>query len=234
MTKTVAQIGPKGSRDELRRDDYFPTLIFSSMLHDAKDMNNEILTAINDERDLDTKGIERSNYRSLGGWHSHNNLHKEKRFDRLTNRIEQLAAGMSENLGYDNSRRLEITTMWSISNPPGASNRSHIHPGALWSGVYYVQTPEDCGKIEMIDPRTVNLMSFAKFMPDQKRKVECWTKVKVTPTAGKLLFFPAWLYHGIDPNLSVGTGRDSERVIIAFNINQKVNVVKKSGSKKSG
>ena len=64
MTRTVARIGPDGHQDELRRDDYFPTLIFPSQLHDTKEMNNEILTAINNERDSDAKGIERSNYRA--------------------------------------------------------------------------------------------------------------------------------------------------------------------------
>ncbi len=93
MTRTVAQIGPDGQQDELRRDEYFPTLIFSSFLHDAKAMNTEILAAINDERDRDAKGIERSNFRSLGGWHSHNNLHKDKKFDKLTQRINALAGG---------------------------------------------------------------------------------------------------------------------------------------------
>lgn len=222
MTRTIAQIGPEGSEDELRRDEYFPTLIYSSFMHDKKSLNDEILDAINVERSTDSKGIERSNFRSLGGWHSHNNLHKDKKFDRLTQRITRLAAGMSDNLGYDKRRRLEITTMWAIANPPGASNRAHIHPGALWSGVYYVHTPEKAGHIELVDPRTVNLMSYASFIPNVKRKAECWTKVKIKPVAGKLLFFPAWLYHGIDPNLAEGDGPESERVIIAFNINQRV------------
>jgi len=222
MTRTIAQIGPAGQQDELRRDDYFPTLIYSCMLHDAKEMNEEILTAINNERDRDEKGIERSNFKSLGGWHSHNNLHKDKSFNRLTKRINTLANGMAENLGYDDKRFLQMTTMWSISNPPLASNRTHIHPGALWSGVYYVQAPEGAGSLELVDPRTVNLMSFASFQPNAKRKTECWTKVKIKPIAGKLLFFPAWLYHGIDPNLATGEGRDADRVIIAFNINQRV------------
>jgi uncharacterized protein (TIGR02466 family) len=222
MTRTIAQIETLGGKDELRRDDYFPTLVFSTFVHDAEEMNKEILEAINYERDRDTKGIERSNYRSLGGWHSHNNLHKDKKFDRLTDRLHQMAAGISDNLGYAKNRRLEITTMWSISNPPGASNRSHIHPGAIWSGVYYVQAPEGAGQIELVDPRTVNLMNSATFTQHAKRKTECWTKVKVKPVAGKMLFFPAWLYHGIDPNLATGEGRDSERVVIAFNINQKL------------
>lgn len=222
MTRTISQIETDGGTDELRRDDYFPTLVYSTLLHDAESMNKEILAAINEERDRDSKGIERSNFRSLGGWHSHNNLHKDKRFDRLSRRVEKVAAGISENLGYSRSRRLEITTMWSISNPPGSSNRAHIHPGALWSGVYYVQAPEGAGHIEFIDPRTVNLMTYASYIPNQKRKTECWTKVKVKPIPGKMLFFPSWLYHSVEPNLSTAKGRDGERVIISFNINQKV------------
>ncbi len=227
MTRNISQIGPKGHEDTLRRDDYFPTLIYSSMLHDAEEINKDILEAIDIERGLDAKGIERSNFRGMGGWHSHNNLHKDDKYTKITKRINDLAAGMSENMGYDEKRRLEITTMWSIANPPGASNRAHIHPGALWSGVYYVQTPENCGSIEMVDPRTVNLMNYANYIPNKKRKVECWTKVKIKPTAGKLLFFPAWLYHGIDPNMAEGNGPDSNRVIIAFNINQRMKPRKK-------
>lgn len=221
MTRTICQIDTEGGQDELRRDDYFPTLVYSTMLHDAEAMNREILTAINSERDRDAKGIERSNFRSLGGWHSHNNLHKDKKFARLTQRVEKVAAGISENLGYSKGRRLEITTMWSISNPPGSSNRAHIHPGALWSGVYYVQAPEGAGQIEFIDPRTVNLMNYASYVPNTKRKTECWTKVKVKPVAGKMLFFPSWLYHSVEPNLATAAGREGERVIISFNINQK-------------
>lgn len=227
MTRTVCQIESEGGQDELRRDDYFPTLVFSTLLHDAESMNKEILAAINRERDRDAKGIERSNYRSLGGWHSHNNLHKDKNFNRLTNRIHKVAAGISENLGYNKGRHLEVTTMWSISNPPGSSNRAHIHPGALWSGVYYVQAPEGAGQIEFIDPRTVNLMNYASYIPNSKRKTECWTKVKVKPISGKMLFFPSWLYHSVEPNLSTLNGKDGERVIISFNINQKVKPKKK-------
>ena len=98
MTRTISQIATGNGSDELRRDDYFPTLIYSINLHDAEDMNREILAAIYDERERDSKGIERSNFRSLGGWHSHNNLHKEARFKRLTDRAHKMLAGIHENL----------------------------------------------------------------------------------------------------------------------------------------
>ena len=221
MTRTIAQIETGSGVDELCRDDYFPTLVYSIRLHDADSMNKEILAAINEERGRDNKGIERSNYRSLGGWHSQNNLQKDPKFKRLTNRTHKLLSGISENLGYDTNTRLEITTMWSIVNPPGSSNRAHIHPGALWSGVYYVQAPEGAGQIDFTDPRTVQIMNSPSFIPNKRRKTECWTKVKIKPVPGKLLFFPSWLYHSVEPNMADGDGPESERIIISFNINQK-------------
>ncbi|WP_424986771.1 TIGR02466 family protein [Microbulbifer sp. S227A] len=220
MTRTIAQIDTQNGQDELRRDDYFPTLVYSTKLHDAESMNKEILAAILAERDKDSKGIERSNYRSLGGWHSHNNLHKDPKFSRLTKRVNTMLAGVSENLGYDTKRELKISTMWSITNPPLSSNRAHIHPGALWSGVYYVQAPDGAGAIDFVDPRVVTIMNSPVYIPKKRRKTECWTKVKVKPVAGKMLFFPSWLYHAVEPNLAQGDGPEAERIIISFNINQ--------------
>ena len=220
MTRTIAQLDTDGGQDELRRDDYFPTLVYSTKLHDTEAMNREILAAIYEERDKDSKGIERSNYRSLGGWHSHNNLHKDPKFNKLTNRIHKMLSGVNENLGYDPTRHLRVSTMWSITNPPLSSNRAHIHPGALWSGVYYVQAPEGAGAIEFTDPRVVTIMNGASYIPNKRRKTECWTKVKVKPVAGKMLFFPSWLYHSVEPNLAEGEGDAAERIIISFNISQ--------------
>lgn len=220
MTRTISQIKSENGEDELRRDDYFPTLVYSTKLHDAEAMNREILAAIYDERNKDSKGIERSNYRSLGGWHSHNNLHKDAKFSKLTNRIHKVLGGVNSNLGYDQARHLRVSTMWSITNPPLSSNRAHIHPGALWSGVYYVQAPEGSGAIEFTDPRVVTIMNGASYIPNKKRKTECWTKVKVKPVAGKLLFFPSWLYHSVEPNLAEGDGDEAERIIISFNVSQ--------------
>lgn len=219
-TQDTIQIETDGGADTLRRSEYFPTLVYAARLHDAAAMNRDILAAIHAERAADEQGIERSNFRSLGGWHSKNRLHRNPRFKRLTDRINTLAAGVSQDIGYAHDRRLEITTMWSITNPPGSSNRAHVHPGALWSGVYYVQSPKGAGRIEFTDPRTQHLMNQGMFIPNKKRKTMCWTKVKVEPTAGKVLFFPSWLYHSVEPNLAEGDGPDADRVIISFNINQ--------------
>jgi uncharacterized protein (TIGR02466 family) len=90
----------------------------------------------------------------------------------------------------------------------------------MWSGVYYIQAPEGAGNIEFSDPRTVHLMNQAKFQPNSKRPRDSWIKVRFTPTAGRMLIFPAWLYHGVDPNISKEPGDAGNRVIISFNLNQ--------------
>ena len=123
-------------------------------------------------------------------------------------------------LGYHGSYQLRIGTMWSIINPPGSSNRAHIHPGCIWSGVYYVQAPRNSGRIEFIDPRTQNLMSGVKYIPGAKRPRDCWKKVRYKPVAGRMLIFPAWLYHSVGPNRSRAKGKDADRIIVSFNLSQ--------------
>lgn len=206
----------------MKQNLYFPTQVFSFQLDEqvAETANKMLLKEIYAERDRDQKGIQKSNFRALGGWHSRNNLHEKQPFSKLTDMISACCASVSEQNGYDRSYRLRATTMWSIINPPGSSNRSHIHPASLWSGVYYVQTPENAGNIEFTDPRTQQLMMPPRYVPNKKRPVACWTKVNFTPKSGLMLIFPSWLYHSVAPNLSEEKGPNGERVIISFNISQ--------------
>ena len=201
---------------------YFPTPIYSfTMFDDAETMNEDLLALIYAERERDTKGLERSNFRSLGGWHSHNNLHKLPEFEILTRHIQTVTEGISNDLGYHPDYYLNIGTMWSIINAPGSSNRAHIHPDCLWSGVYYVHVPENSGDIEFTDPRTQHLMRTPKYIPNKRKLRECMTKVRISPMAGKMVIFPSWLYHAVHPNLSTRAGRLGERVIISFNLSQR-------------
>ena len=144
---------------------YFPTLIFSLEVPDSEHLNTRLIEAIHAERERDKKGVRKSNYRELGGWHSHTGLHKDAAFAGMVRHVDAAAATMCRRLGYHRSYRLSIGTMWSIVNPPGGLNRAHIHPGCIWSGVYYVQAPRNSGRIEFTDPRTQNLMGSVKYIP---------------------------------------------------------------------
>lgn len=200
---------------------YFPTLVFNFEVKNAEAVNEYLVDAIRKLKASDKAGIERSNFRALGGWHSRNDLHTNERFDRLTKLINHAADKISSQLGYDTETELVIGSMWSIINPPGGTNRSHIHPNSHWSGVYYVQAPENCGDIEFTDPRTEHVMNEPSFEPGKSRGKENWTKVRFTPRAGKMLLFPSWLYHGVHPNCSEFLGLEGERIIVSFNLSQR-------------
>ena len=200
---------------------YFPTLIFSVDVADGKALNDHLIEAIYAERERDQAGVRKSNYRELGGWHSHTKLHKDPEFAELVQQVNAATAMMCCELGYHRSYPLSIGTLWAIINPPGGLNRSHVHPGCLWSGVYYVQTPENSGRIEFTDPRTQNLMNSAKYIPGTKRPRNCWTKVQYKPVAGRMLIFPSWLYHSVAPNESTAKGKDADRIAVSFNLSQR-------------
>lgn len=213
-------------RDRASLEMYFPTLLFKRDLADADIVNDELTQLIRAERDADQKGIVRSNVRELGGWHSKNNLHRREEFNTIHTRILAQAQYLSDKLGYHPDFKLVVDGMWSIINGPGSFNRAHIHPGSLWSGVYYVAAPKDCGDIQFTDPRTEHLIRGAKFKKDAPRPRECWTKVHFTPTPGKMIMFPSWLYHSVAPNMTEAEGLDAERIIISFNLSQ----IKKAGT----
>ena len=208
------------SEDSLKVTRYFPTLIFSLDVPASETLNAHLIEAIYAERKRDRTGVNRSNFPELGSWHSHLKLHNDVTFGGLVQHVDAVSAMMCRELGYHTSYRLRIGTMWAIVNPPGSSNRAHIHPGCIWSGVYYVQAPKNSGQIEFIDPRTQNLMSPVEYIPDTKRPRICWTKVQYKPVTGKMLIFPSWLYHSVAPNRSKAKGKDADRIIVSFNMSQ--------------
>lgn len=200
---------------------YFSTPIYTGSLDGAADLNPVLRDQIYEERRLDPEGRERSNYPAMGGWHSRIDLHRSEPYADLVARVTDALAHISEDSGYDPAYRLEVTSMWANINGPGGSNRSHIHPKSDWSGVYYIQASTGGGKIEFTDPRTTHLMQQPRYIKGQTRKKSRWTKVEFSPRPGLLVAFPSWLYHAVAPNLTDETGPEADRIVIAFNAQQK-------------
>ena len=217
----------KLSKNDMSSLTYFPTLLFKFHIPGATHLNSQLLKSIYEEKERDAKGIQRSNFSKLGGWHSRNNLHKKEEYETLLNHINDACGLISQKLQYHQGHHLRVGTMWSIVNPPGSVNRAHVHPGCDWSGVYYIHAPENSGDIEFVDPRTNVIMRQPKFVPNKKRPKQCWTKVSFPPTEGTMIIFPSWLYHSVALNESDKVGRDGERVIISFNLSQKKTIEKK-------
>lgn len=214
--------GDMASLGDLVREFYFPTPIYYRDLPDAPSLNADLLRLIRAERAADADGIERSNVAALGGWHSKTDLNLRPEYRAFCSRLIRTASEISDANGYHPGWELAIDNMWAIINPPGSFNRSHIHPGVLWSGVYYVAAPpENAGRIVFTDPRTANLMAAVRYAPDRQRSAENWSEVFFHPIPGRMLLFPSWLYHAVEANTAQAAGAASERVILSFNLYQR-------------
>jgi uncharacterized protein (TIGR02466 family) len=90
----------------------------------------------------------------------------------------------------------------------------------LWSGVYYMQAPPDCGRIYFADPRAQATALTPRFDPSAPRKIECWSEVYFEAIAGRLILFPAWLQHEVEPNVCDREGAPGARISMSFNVIQ--------------
>ena len=190
----------------------FPVPLVTVRLHDCTALNARLLAEIGARRAAEP-GIDRSN---RYGWHSDNDLfaRTEPAHRKLAEELRAIVASSSAKLMPDLPGDLIPShDGWVNVNPPGAMNAPHDHPGAFWSGVYYVQVPPPAdpddqlsGAIEFIDPRG-SIGTNARFDTPITR-----TKFTVRPAAGTCLLWPSYLKHWVHPNQSA-----QDRVTIAFN-----------------
>ena len=110
--------------------------------------------------------------------------------------------------------------MWANVNRSGDANEFHSHPGAFWSGVYYVDDggidadPDLGGELELMDPRgplpAMNAPHLGFAMPGG---LTGGATERVRPKAGRMVLFPAWMMHQVRPYRGTST-----RVSVAFNL----------------
>ena len=191
------------------RDYFFPTPVYYTDLAGAKDLDMRLAADIRAWRARDPGGTFRSNVPQLGGWHSATDMHLRAEFTALTREIFELVHGVFTDQGYDDAYEPVCDSMWANINPRGAFNRHHTHPHALWSGVYYVHTPDDCGLLCLTDPRPQAHVITPYFDP-RRRSPHTWAEAYYQPAAGRLIVFPGWLVHSTHPNMA-GGGPESRR-----------------------
>ena len=186
---------------------YFPTIIY------AKDvqLDNRLFEREVVEWSKKDKGIRRTN---MIGWHSTTNMHQIPVFKPLVDELfkMQMEIYKEELL----SREPIIGNMWANINPPGGYNRPHIHPNSHFSGVYYIKAPQNSGEIVFNDPRSGAHMIMPERVKDIKPPSHLWREVRVIPLEGRMLMFPSWLWHCVEPNES-----NDIRISVSFNFIQK-------------
>ncbi|PJK32736.1 hypothetical protein CWC48_24840 [Pseudomonas sp. S10E 269] len=200
----------------------FATPLASVQYPDAQRLNAELRAIVAARRASDILGAQRSND---GGWQSADDFSQWGGEDCMalvqfaTEFATQLTAVHHADLGFIEPGFEWKLNAWVNVNEAGHSNALHGHPGAFWSGVYWVDTggrEEDAavgGDLEFIDPRG---MIASTYNPSLRMRVEdCLTagfSSTCVATSGTLVMFPSWLMHAV--RRYDGT---RPRISIAFN-----------------
>jgi uncharacterized protein (TIGR02466 family) len=192
-------------------DLFFPTPIYSSDLADATNLNENLIKNI-EEWEKKDRGLKNTNQ---GGWHSTTNMYLKKEYEPLVKELNKFQKQICIEESYIHPTIL--VDMWANINYPGCSNRSHNHPNAQWSGVYYVKTPKDCGNLILEDPRPGYAMTVPQQISAHKLPYRLLRNVAYIPAAGRLMMFPSFLNHYVDINKS-----KENRISISFNFIQMV------------
>ncbi len=190
------------------RELHFPTPVYIADIKHPT-LNQELKTDIIAWSKQD-KGIVRTN---VQGWHSTTNMHELPQFKKLVDMLYECQRTVYQQEHYESEPFLG--NMWANINPPGGMNRAHQHPNSLWSGVYYIKAPKNCGYLKIDDPRS----SAAMFRPRQKAHKlpqRLYRETHYEPIDGRCIMFPSWLMHCVDPNKS-----NDIRISVSFNFLQK-------------
>ena len=109
---------------------------------------------------------------------------------------------------------IKLGNIWFNVNEFKDFNISHIHSGIL-SGVFYLKTPTECGKIVFQSPY-MELMDtvFCESLTKENCNIYNSTSWEFDPIANQLLIFPSFLRHYVEPNLNL----NEDRMSISFNI----------------
>lgn len=182
----------------------FPTGLFVFDLKQHEALNQTLLSLIYSLKERDP-GYTASN---VLGWHSKGNLFDFPEVKPFKELVDAAIAEIAQAIGYSGVK-ITAANCWANVNPKYASNKIHDHANCLFSGVYYLKTPPNCGNLMFYDPRPARtfykplVSNFTAYTADA---------VAHTAEAGLLLIFPSWLSHGVEPNLS-----DDDRISISFN-----------------
>ena len=187
------------------KEPFFPTIIYG---HDTQLDNNFLANEIV-KWSKKNSGVKKTN---VNGWHSETNMHELPQFKPLVDELFKMQHQVFKEEWLD--KEPVLGNMWANINYKGGYNRPHIHPNSLFSGVYYVHAQPNSGKLVCNDPRPgiqTNMPTRVKGQPPK----HLWRECHIDPKPGRIIMFPAWLWHCVEPNES-----NDIRISVSFNFIQ--------------
>ena len=187
------------------KEQFFPTTVYGKDIKlDNQMLANEIVMWSKKD-----KGVVKTN---MNGWHSQTNMHTFPQFKPLVDALYEMQNEVYKEEWLDRQPRLG--NMWANINYPGGYNRPHVHPNCLFSGVYYVKSQPGAGQLVVNDPRPGIQTMMPTRVKGQPPK-HLWREAHIDPVPGRIIMFPAWLWHCVEPNQS-----NDIRISVSFNFIQ--------------
>jgi hypothetical protein len=111
---------------------------------------------------------------------------------------------------FNKDYKIELDNFWINSNNKNDYNLLHNHAECNISGVYYVKTPENSGRIVFQNGDLTKMNSKNQFYFDD---ANFYSRYFVPVKQYDLILFPSETFHYVEPNRS-----NNERISVAFNL----------------
>ena len=194
--------------EKIKPEFLFPTFVVCVKFPDCAKINEGLMKLARKLQEQDGKEKLNHNHSGKNSWQSIRTIHelKDDVMVEWVKSLNPLLKDWAKEILEEKNFALEIDSSWFNINPPGGENQPHTHPGAMWSGVYYVDKPQGSGNLQLYDP-------IVQRHPLREPKNK--TRKSVTSfqsETGGLILFPAWLQHSVEVNTC-----KEDRISISFN-----------------
>jgi uncharacterized protein (TIGR02466 family) len=183
--------------------DIFKTTIFKSKIKNQKYVKY-FLNLLKKEQQ-NNKGKKISN---VGGFQS--SQYTTLREDILRNVFLDPGKNFIEKLNPKKNLNLTLGDFWINSNLNKDYNLLHNHFGATISGIYYLEVPENSGRL-VFQNGDLSKMSSINF--DYFHNENYYSRYFIIPEKFDLYLFPSEAFHYVEPNRSF-----ENRISVAFNL----------------
>ena len=187
------------------KEQFFPTTVYGKDIQ----LDNQVLSDHIINWSKQDPGVKKTN---MNGWHSTTDMHLKQEYQQLVQELYKMQEEIYQEEWLD--RKPMLGNMWANINYPGGYNRPHVHPNCLFSGVYYVKSQPGAGQLVVNDPRP-GIQTMMPIRKSGQLPQHLWREAHLDPIPGRIIMFPAWLWHCVEPNKT-----NDIRISVSFNFIQ--------------
>jgi uncharacterized protein (TIGR02466 family) len=181
--------------------DIFKTSIYKTSIVNI-DYKNYFIKLLNNEKKLNKKNF----ISNVGGFQTKslssldNNIKKNLFIKPASEYIKQ----------FNKDYKIELSDFWINLNNKNDYNLLHNHSGSNISGVYYIEAPENSGRIVFQNGDLTKMNSKNQFYFDD---ANFYSRYFLPVNNYDLILFPSETFHYVEPNRT-----NTERISVAFNL----------------